>query len=344
VAPAPGRFYTDKDYGSEAGFNPLTEILNEGFDVISLRGQDKHVLDRGLGADAENVWDSLNELPAVYHNYGWSVLRNEFLPISSERVPGGGSWLPNYQSHLIGSGMVSARMTEWYRYHNVPLAPVWSGATLMTAHFLNEAVENNGWRNLNEDATTDLVAFDMGGILLWNNSTVQRAFSNRFVELTNWPGQPSWNPWTRTLENTGQLFILRGDVPKLQSWRWFYLFGMSGAGGVSRRIGNGYSLSTGVGFDAVENPIVDSTRNAKSATLRPKTAFYLDRNGSLLGSLSVRANRGDGTTRLIANLYPGVVHIGRASPGFWLQLPSTGGIRAGVISSWGLGLGGGTAK
>jgi hypothetical protein len=136
--PAPARFYTGKDYGSEAAFNPLTQILNEGFDVLALRGQDRHVLDRGLGADATNVWHSVTHARATYRNYGWSVLRNEFLPISSQRQPGGRSWLPNYESHLIGSGMVSARMTEWFEYHNVPGAGWWSAGTMMTAHFLNE--------------------------------------------------------------------------------------------------------------------------------------------------------------------------------------------------------------
>ena len=83
---------------------------------------------------------------------------------------------------------------------------------MMSAHFLNEAVENNGWRAYNEDATTDLLFFDLGGILLWRNQHLQRAFSGRF-QLSNWTGQPSWNPVSRTIENTGQYFVLRGPIP-----------------------------------------------------------------------------------------------------------------------------------
>src|SRR3954471_18120412 len=199
-------FYTGKTYGSEAAFNPLTQVLNEGFDVLALRGQDRHVLDRSLGAAATHVGHSGTHADATSRNSGWSFLRNEFLPISSQRQPGGGSWLPNYQSHLFGSGMVSRRMTEWFEYRGVAHPAIWSGATMMTAHFVNEAVENNGWRALNEDATTDLLVFDMGGILLWQNGWLQRRFSSDRATLTNWFGQPSYNPASRTLENTGQYF------------------------------------------------------------------------------------------------------------------------------------------
>lgn len=336
------RFYTSKTYGSEATFNPVTEILNEGFDVLALRGQDRHIFDRGLGPDYRNVLRSVYHADATYRNYGWSVLRNEFLPISNQRQPGGGSWLPNYQSHLIGSGMVSARMTEWYRLHNVRYPLLWSAATMMAAHLTNEAVENNGWRALNEDATTDLLFFDLGGIALWQNRYMQRAFSGP-VRLTNWSGQPSYNPVARTLENTGQLFVLRGPIPRTDSWRWFYLFGMSGAGGVSRSIGGGNWISLGMGVDAVENPITDSTRMTKGATLKPKAALYLDRDGSLLASIAAGSPRGM-SSWLTANLYPGVVRVGRFSPGFWLQLPRAGGVRAGVTSTWGLGLAGGSSR
>lgn len=337
------RYYTGKDYGSESAFNPLTEILNEGFDVLALRGQDRHVFDRNLGPDFGNVWHSVMHADATYRHYGWSVLRNEFLPISSQRQPGGGSWLPNYQSHLIGSGMVSRRMTEWFEYRGFDHPAIWSGATMMTAHFFNEAVENNGWRLLNEDATTDLLAFDMGGIFLWKNGWMQRRFSSDRFTLTNWFGQPSYNPASRTLENSGQYFVLRGSIPRSTEWRWFYLFGMSGAGGLSRSIGGGRAISLGIGLDAVENPITDSTRMTKGATLKPKAAAYFDRNGSLLASVTVGSQKGMASWAT-ANVYPGVIRLGPIAPGFWLQLPRAGGLRAGIVSSWGIGLAGGQSK
>lgn len=347
------RFYTGKTYGSDGAFNPLSEVLTEGFDVLGLGGQDKHVFTRVYRADLHNIWRSVYHFDQTYRNYGWKVVRNEFLPITSTRVPGGGSWLPNYEAHLFGSGMVSRKMTEWYDMHGYPHPAIMAALTMMTAHFTNETVENNGFQRLNEDATTDILFFDLGGILLWQNGFMQRAFSGSF-RLMNWPLQPSFNPSHGTLENTGQVFVLRGPLPRTQSWRWFYLFGLSGAGGVTRVLNDGNALSLGFGVDAIDNPVVDTLLGAKSATLRPKGAIYFDRHGSLLWSLSVGAPNGL-RSRVSANLYPGVFEIAGFKPGLWLQIPRApkpgdpngvhdGKFRVGIVSTWGLGLAAGAQR
>src|SRR6478735_10707056 len=51
----PRRFYTGKEYGSESVFNPLTHVLNEGFDVLSATNADRHILTRPYGTDLRNV-------------------------------------------------------------------------------------------------------------------------------------------------------------------------------------------------------------------------------------------------------------------------------------------------
>ena len=81
----------------------------------------------------------------------------------------------------------------------------------------------------------------------------------------------------------------------------------------------------------------------QGATLKPKVAMYLDRNGSVLGSLAIGSPRGM-SSWVTANLYPGVVHIGSLAPGYWLQVVRDGGVRVGVTSSWGIGLAGGSAR
>ena len=99
-----------------------------------------------------------------------------------------------------------------------------------------------------------------------------------------------------------------------------------------------------------------STRSgAHGATLRPKGALYYDRNGSLLGSLSVGAPNGL-RSRISANIYPGVLAIGGFKPGLWLQIPRKaprpgdpegvhdGKIRVGIVSSWGVGLAAGAKR
>jgi hypothetical protein len=347
------RFYTGKTYGSDAAFNPISEVFNEGFDVLGLFGQNKHIFNRGFEGDLHNIWRSVYHFDQTYRNYGWKVVKNEFLPITSTRVPGGGSWLPNYEAHIFGSGMVSRKMTEWYDMHGYPYPVILGALTMYAAHFTNETVENNGFRRLNEDATTDLLFFDLGGILLWQDDLMQRAFSGR-IRLVNWPLQPSYNPRSETLENAGQNFVLRGPLPFGPSWRWFYLFGLSGAGGVTRVLHDGHAVSVGFGVDAIENPVVDTLLGAKGATLRPKGAIYYDRNGSLLWSVAIGAANGL-RSPVSANIYPGWLQIAGLKPGLWIQVPRKpkagdpegvhdGAIRVGIVSSWGVGLAAGAKR
>src|SRR5581483_7875553 len=76
VRPEAHRFYTGKTYGTEAEFNPVTEVLNEGFDVLGTRGQDRHIFRRDLGGDARNVLSSALNPIHTFSSYGWRyVLR-----------------------------------------------------------------------------------------------------------------------------------------------------------------------------------------------------------------------------------------------------------------------------
>src|ERR1051325_8561909 len=147
---------------------------------------------------------------------------------------------------------------------------------------------------------------------------------------------------------------LRGPIPKTDKWRWFYLFGLSGAGGITRVLDRGNALSVGIGVDAIANPVVDSTLGAKGATLRPKGAVYFDRNGSLLWSLAVGAPNGL-RSRISANAYPGSFSIAGVKPGIWVQIPraaqpgdaqgvNDGKVRVGIVGTWGVGLAAGARR
>lgn len=341
TSPAP-RFYRELPYGSESEFNPLTEILNEGYDVLRTSSQDRHIFRRDYALGAENVWRSVTHADATFRFYGYSnALRNEWLPLTLSNGHGGGAWVPNYEYHLIGSGMISVRMEEWYRAHDVPHPFAASVATLMSAHYLNEIIENGASRLPNEDATTDILLFDLGGIALWRWDAMQRLFSGP-IELTNWPGQPSLDVPSQTLENTGQQFTLRVRLPGTARWRLMYYFGMSSLIGASRVRANGDAISLVGGVDAVDNPIIDQRTGAKTATLRPKGAIFYDRNGSLLWSMQV-GSRSD-VAVLDLNAYPGVFRLSGFSPGVWLQVPRSGGVRVGLVSRLGVGLGHGPER
>src|SRR4051812_46428719 len=227
------RFYKGEDYGSESVFNPLTHVLNEGFDVLSGTHADRRIFDRPYGTDATNVFRSLIHAPDALREYGWdNVLKAEIIPTSLERTRTSGKWVSNYQLHMFGSGMVSHRMTDWYELHGFTHAALLGQATTMAGHFLNEMTENAGQKTLNEDPVVDLLVFDVAGFVLWHQHWMQRLFSEKY-HLTNWPGQPSYDPVSKTLENAGQYFVLRAPLPKVESWQLFYMFGMSGTIGVS---------------------------------------------------------------------------------------------------------------
>ena len=345
-------YYTGKNYGTDAQFNPVSEVLNEGFDVMGQYGYGKHLLSGHFNADStswtsdlHNVWRSVWHFDRTYHLYGWKVVKNELLPLSTTRVPGGGSWLPKYEAHMFGSGMVTRKMTEWYDMHGYKHPFLLSVLTMYAAHFANEAMENNGFRILNEDCTTDFLYDDPAGMFIWQWGGIERAFSGRF-RLVNWPQQPSWNVSHQTLENTGQTFVLRGPIPRSDNWRWFYLFGLTGSGGITRVLSNGHSISVGGGYDAIENVVVDSTIGAKGVTLRPKAAAYWDKNGSLLLSVTVGTPNGI-RSFFSVEAYPGAFNVAGVKPGLWIQVPrnrgalnsgNDGKFRLGLVSSWGVGI------
>lgn len=341
VAPAP-RFYFADSVGSESQFNPVSEILNDGYDVLRGNSQDRHVFTRGYAVAANNVWRSVTHPDRTFRYYGYhNALVNEWLPLTVSNGRGGGAWVPNYEYHLIGDGMVSVRLDEWFVQHGVAHPELLSFATIMSAHYLNEIVENGSSTVPNEDATTDLLLFDLGGVALWHVDAVQRLFSGT-MQLTNWPGQPSVDVPSGTLENARQQFVLRSALPFTTRWKLFYDFGLSTLLGASRTLDNGNAVSAGFGVDAVDNPIVDTHTGAKTATLRFKSGVFYDHHGSLLWSLLV-GSRQD-VAAVDVNVYPGVLRLGALSPGVWLQLPRSGGLRVGVTSRFGVGIGHGPER
>lgn len=328
------RFYAARPYGTEAQFNPLSEIVNEGFDMLRTDFADRRVLRFPYDVAAGNIGRSLLRPDRAWKRFGWrNVVRGELLPLTS-RSDSGGQWFPNYQFHLLGSGMVSARMTEWFAARGAGHPVVLSALTMAAAHALNEMIENGDSRLPNEDAVTDLYVFDVGGFLLFRSERVRRFFAET-VELTNWPGQPSFDPQRRTLENAGQQYALRVPVPGTRHVRLFYAFGVSTLGGLSFGRPGGAGVSIAGGADAVDNPVVDPATGRRTVVLRPNAGLFVDRGGSLLVSI-VRTSQSDALVS--ANVYPGVVRVGTFSPGLWAQALRGGGVRVGLAGPLGLGV------
>lgn len=338
VTPRPtGRFYTGKEYGSEMQFNPLTVLVNEGWDMMRLVDE-REVFKQPYRSSLNRLWKSVTSPGATVKQYGVSRwLRNEVFPLTFGGK--GGQWEPNYHLHVFGAGMTYARTAEWFEQHDVPHPRIASALTLFAGHVANEVLENFGHSGYNEDGMTDLLIFDPAGMLLWNTEWMQRTFSGR-VEMTDWYGQPVLSQPDNRLENAFSMFMLRTPLPRAENWKFITTGGNAFLGGVSRRVGREHWLSLTGGAIPVAVPLIDSVTNTRTVKLQPNVGIFFDRNGSLLASFVGRTGITNGAT---LNVYPGVIGSGRWSPGFFVQQSLSGvdgsGVRFGITSSFGVGLG-----
>jgi hypothetical protein len=330
--------YPGLTYGSESLFNPLTEVLNEGFDMLRIENAERRLGYLQYGQASRNVLKAMAHPDQAIRRYGgvWEMMSHEVVPMSLK--PNHGQWLPNYTVHLLGSGMISQRMTEWYQANGHAHPFALSFATMYMAHFVNEAVEDKGRKNrpLNVDPIADLYIFDLAGILLYRTERMKHLVNNDVVELTNWAGQATINAPEGTLENTTQEFILRTALPRTDMWWSFLGFGVSTVIGVSYGKRDGVAVSLAGGADAVTNPIIDTLTDRRTVIPKPYGGVFVDRRGSLLFSAMLRDSK---EVVGIANLYPGVLRVKGRTTGLWLQYLRDGRWRFGVVPAWGLGVG-----
>jgi hypothetical protein len=335
------RFYHGLPYGSESQFNPMTEILNEGFDMFRSDNVNRRLADFPFDRAAKNVFRSILRPDSVYRQFGFSnMLKDELLPLSFGTNGSGPQWLANYTCHFIGSGMVSARMVEWFEARDVPHPVALSVVTMYAAHYLNEIVEDGGrtTRSHPLDATVDLYLFDLAGILAFRTKRVQKLFSET-LELTNWQGQATITAQDNAIgnariENTYQEFVLRFPLPKTDKVRGMVGWGPYSVGGLSFGSRHGTSFSIAAGGDVKTR--VDEATGIKTNSMRPYGGLFVDRRGSLLGSLVVKDSR---EVLAAANIYPGVIRVKGTTFGVWAQLLNDHTYRFGIVPGFGLGYG-----
>jgi len=330
-------FYANRPYGAESQFNPLSAILNNGYDQVRTYS-DRRVFDFDYSTAAEGSWNSIARADDLVKQYGaWNWVRFELLPLSG-KGEGGSQWWPNYQLHLFAGGATYIRLMAWYEQRNFKHPRLYAAGTTYLGHVLNEMMENSAYKKGTVDGMTDLLIFDPAAILLWNSDRVQR-FVGRRIEFTEWPGQPTLSNPGRTIENTFQTTMVRIQIPRTRDWRLFTTMGGSYLAGLSRRSGDSTWVSLGMGSDASSNAVVDSVTGRKTVQLLGNVGLFFDRNGSLLGSFILKSGFDAAAT---INVYPGVMRFGRSqlSPGFWTQyLPQRHEMRFGVTTGWGIGLG-----
>ena len=320
-------FYNGKDFGSEAMFNPLSSIINSGFDILQSATHSRNLSTIKFGTGAKNLWENLKDPIPQINKFGWErFISQEIFPLSFTIDKA--QYFPNYTLHLIGGGMEYRAMNEWYEYHHVPFAPLFTALSFATAHFVNEAVENDAYVGPNVDPIADMYVFDLGGALLFSSDAVCEFFSKQ-VQLTDWSGQVSYNPRFNTIENNGQNFVMKIPIPYLDRTKIFYYFGDSGLLGLSFLQKDNTCFSAGAGLVAKALREVDNRNGARTISLELGwiAGLFYDKDNSLLTSLIV-SDRINEKVKL--NIYPGVFHVGEISPGMFASIGNGNQFIAGI--------------
>lgn len=307
-------FYHGYDYGSDAAFNPLSELINGPLGIlqISNRWVPLDEIDWASGFDV--TWESISNPLRTIDAYG----RERF--IREELVPGeyGWSnlqWVPNYTLHLIGGGARHRAFAEWYDAHNFPVPQVFAWGTTLLHAWGVEAVEHYAAPGPSVDPVADMYVFDPLGALLFSFDGVSRFFSHT-LNLSIWSGQPAYNPSVNTFENIGQNYALHYYFGRTHRVGIFGYMGMSHLLGVTVRGGELFDWSVGIGGAADELAIAERGNDMRAvyANIKFDGGIFLHRNGSLLASLHLSQAW---TQAFRLNVYPGMFALGGLSTGFY---------------------------
>jgi hypothetical protein len=334
-------YYPEIDYGSEVYFNPLSLILNGGYDVLRNGRHTKDITDEYYAQGARNVWKNITHPIDNIEKFGWRrFLTSEIFPVSTKSEDF--QYFPNYANHLVGHGLKYVRTAEWYDYHGFKYPYLWSIVTTFCYAFLNEVVENGKSKAVNVDPIADMIFFNPLGILLFSTNWARRFFSEK-VPIYDWSLQPIFNPFNYHLNNAGEQYIIR--ISFSQKYSGFFYWGTSGIGGLTYKCSDGKNYSFGIGGIVnrlIERRLIKSdffARYVAPETIDGAIGFFYDRNNSLLISLIMT---GPIYYNGWLNIYPGLVRVRSLKPGLFLGIGELDKFQIGLTLAYipfGLGVG-----
>ncbi|KAA3611103.1 MAG: hypothetical protein D8M58_14100 [Calditrichaeota bacterium] len=310
-------YHPDIKIGSETTFNPLSVILNGGFDILRNGKSSKNISNQHYKIGIENVFQNLSHPLKNINRFGWRrFLTSEVFPVSSKSEDF--QYFPNYGNHMIGHGMKYVRLSEWFDYHNYSYPKTYAFLTSMTYAYLNEVIENGNNRHINVDPIADMLIFNPLGILLFNTNWAKTFFS-KTLPLYDWSLQPVYNPLNNHLENTGEQYVLNYRLTA--NYSLFFYWGTSGIFGVTSALEDGYNLSFGAG--GIVNRLIEKhkirsgfwTRYVAPETIDGALGVFYDYKHSLLYSLIVT---GPIYYNARLNIYPGFLKYKNFSPGIFV--------------------------
>ncbi|MDZ4668771.1 MAG: hypothetical protein SGJ00_12950 [bacterium] len=334
-------FYEGLTYGSQGNFNPVSLILNRGFEMLRITTADLAYDPFHYHYRFENIFENLSKPVKYVRLFGTKdFFLEQVVPFGNSQKP---YWYPNYTLHLIGGGITYTGLKEWYVAHQVPAAGVLSAATVLSAALINEAIEERqrgGNFILNVDAVADVWIFDLGGILLFQSEGVNRFFSQK-LHMRDWSRQPMLLLPGTFMGNCGQFFSVKLKVPRTKNWYLFSLMGLGGLVGVSHTFKDGYAWSIGFG-QGPHRKEKELFGLPIDVSLVPMAGIYLDKNNSVLASLEMSNSPNDKYHNYFVelNIYPGLIRVGKKfSPGVWSAFTRQNQLILGINCNYTFGLG-----
>ncbi|NQU68471.1 MAG: hypothetical protein HQ510_11055 [Candidatus Marinimicrobia bacterium] len=343
-------FYFGQDYGSESQFGALNVFLNVGFVTTGRMTQSPRFSDIDFNRNGTILFNSLfHQRHAINEDYD-NGLTGFF---TSEFVPSYLPAIPNYLLHFVGEGMLSRKLEEYYQSRG--FQGIWpkvlSISAVVASQQVNELVEFGYVLHPKSDPVADLY-FNTAGIVAFSLDSIAKLFSNEWVRLYYWPGQPVVDIRDSGLFNHGETYLLRTTLGSRTDWKFALLFGLPTNGlGVSIPLENGDNLTImPLATDQLIRPRGYETPTREELLtqlngddLDQKVShdlvikefnysvnLYWDRSGSLLASLAICY---EPEFNLSLNVYPSVMSVGPVGVGGYLVASQNGASTVGMTLS-----------
>ena len=326
-------FYTHPDYGSQSMFNPLSVLLNGGYDVVQTGMYDAYLFRVPYLVSTKNVLENIGHPLRQISRHGWGAfLSTEVFPTSLKIDRS--QYLPNYTLHVLGGGATYRMLCEWNAAHDLPCPKIFAIAQATAYNFLNEVIENGPYTGVNVDPIADMWIFNPLGMLLYSSDKIARFFSAS-VQVSDWSSMPFIDPISGKIDNVSQNWAIKIPLPLVERVRLFVYLGMSEVAGLSYNAKKDYTVSGGGGFSVGDIVAADSgeaTGRVMTIKYSWNAGLFIDKANSLLFSLLHSNNR---TYKARANLYPlPDFHFGKFRPGFFTAIGRDNDVVFGITANW----------
>ncbi len=323
-------YHPEMNSGTELAFNPLSVLVSGSFDILRNGTDTRDVFDQPYRTGMSNVWENLTHPVRSVQAYGSKdFFANEVLNFNLD--PNSSQFLANYTLHVFGNGMQYVKMAEWYDHHRYPYPKLWSLVTTFSYQYMNEVLENGAYTGANVDPIADMLIFNPIGLLLFSTVTGKHFFSHT-MPLYDWSPPAYYNPANREIVNTGQQYATK---VKFGSSRYalFAYWGAQTVFGGSYSLDEHRSLSLGAGSFVRNVRAIPQGWGARKMIPEtvPILGLFYDTDNSLLASLYISGTHYE---NLRVDIYPGLLHIGRFTPGLFVGYGEWEKAQFGVTTSW----------